>query len=548
MHARALVAVTTLLLSAPAAAQTTLIGGLGGPSGYGAACLSPNDDSSSAEISLGTAFPGGLMFFGNTYDHVYVNTNGNITFDASVWTYTPKAFPIADQPMIAPYWSDVDIRGTSCSGSSGSSGCMNDGEDNGVWWHLERGRMVVTWDRVGYFSCNDEKKMTFQLILTEAQSCGVRGDFDVEFRFTQCEWEVGRASGDSNENGLCDDDESNCTPAQIGFDAGNEADFLSVMGSRMDGVRDVACTGSNVGVPGTYRFRIRNGAIECPDANMPCNTGEEGVCGEGRTYCVGASTVCRSVHASSEERCDALDNDCDGETDEDDDLCGVQVCHRGRCIDSCFEGGCPSGETCTDDGVCTENACDEVTCASGERCISGECVSVCEGVVCPAGQNCSAGRCFDLCDVSECGQCQVCVAGSCLLHCAVVGCPEGMACEENGECVEDACLYVRCGPGRTCRQGICASSCAGVTCPEGERCEEGECTDTPLPMRDGGMDDGGVDPGDAGIARHDAGRRDGGTERETGGCGCRASGSSGQASWLLFALLGLALRRARGAR
>src|SRR5688500_18238885 len=104
------VALVTLSTGSTALAQTSLIGGLGGPLGYGADCLSPNDDGSSDEIDLTVAFPNGLELFGTRHQVGYVNTNGNITFDGPVSEYTPDAFPVADQPMIAPYWADVDIR------------------------------------------------------------------------------------------------------------------------------------------------------------------------------------------------------------------------------------------------------------------------------------------------------------------------------------------------------------------------------------------------------------------------------------------------------
>ena len=121
-----------LLAPAPAAAQAPLIDGLGGTEGFGTDCLSPNDDGSSAAIDLTVAFPGGLEFFGQRHTVMYVNTNGNITFNGPLSTYTPRAFPIADQPMIAPYWGDVDIRGSSCSGFDGDRGCANP-TANGVW-------------------------------------------------------------------------------------------------------------------------------------------------------------------------------------------------------------------------------------------------------------------------------------------------------------------------------------------------------------------------------------------------------------------------------
>jgi hypothetical protein len=566
MVARAIFAVV-LGLSSSALAQATLIDGFGGPADFGGDCLSPNDDSSSAPIDLTPAFPGGLEFFGTTYDTVWVNTNGNITFNAGLGDYTPDPFPIAEQPMIAPYWSDVDIRGEECGGFSGSEGCMNGGEDNGVWWHLERGRMIVTWDRVGHFGCNDAEKMSFQLILQEPQYCGGGTDFDVEFRYNRCEWEAGDASGDEDGDGLCTAGETSCIPAQVGFDAGNERDFVSLPGSLMSGIRTIVCTESNIGVPGVYRFAIRGGNVECPDANRPCDTGGVGVCGEGRSQCMGLTPVCRTVHEPSAERCDGLDNDCNGDTDEGMDLCeGDRVCVRGRCIDRCTEFGCPEGQTCNMDlGSCTEDACDGISCRPGERCIGGECRSVCEDIVCPAGRICSGGQCVDGCVNAECGTCYTCVDGACLLHCAIVGCSRGFACEETGECVEEDCLGVRCGPGRTCRAGRCANSCAGAICPRNEHCEMGECVPGAPVMPDAGMPDPDVDAGrfdagndstpDSGPSGRDAGvmLADAGMEEMDGGCGCRAlgsSGSSGQGSseprYALLAIAALFFLRRRG--
>ena len=120
-----------------------------------------------------------------------MNNNGNITFNEGVSEFTPIMFPIADQPMIAPYWGDVDTRGT------------RDAHNNMVYWHIQPGRLVVTWHNVGYYYINDSRRMDFQMILTNALGCGST-DFDVEFRYNRCEWEAGGASGDDNDNGLCD--------------------------------------------------------------------------------------------------------------------------------------------------------------------------------------------------------------------------------------------------------------------------------------------------------------------------------------------------------
>ena len=551
-----LLAVAPLALASPAAAQAPLIAGFGGPEDFGSSCLHPNDDGSSSRIDLRPAFPQGLDFFGATYESFFVNTNGNITFAGALSQFTPDGFPIASQPMIAPYWGDVDIRG----GRSGS-GCEGPSQ-NGVWWHLEEGRAVVTWDEVGVYSINDSIKMSFQLILTEARYCGSPGDFDVEFRYNRCEWEAGTASGERDRDGICSPSETSCTPAQVGFDAGNLRDFVSVRNSMMTGIHTQMCEESNIGRPGVWRFQIRSGQVQCPDAGEACETGQPGICGEGRTQCVGSSVECQSELVAGDELCNEADDDCDGETDEGDDICpALEICDRGRCIPRCFEGGCDEGEVCTEQGACAEVSCQDVTCGFGTRCVGGQCVDLCGGVVCPGGQVCQLGQCQDECAGVSCDGCNVCEEGVCLLHCVVTGCPAGEACEEDGHCVPDQCLGVRCGPGRVCVEGSCLDACSNVMCPLGEVCNLGECIAPSLidagpppdagPLPDAGPFDAGVEmppEDDAGDSSRevDAGHIIG-TRTE---CICRAAGAGEDRPLGLFALFGalglaLAWRRRR---
>jgi hypothetical protein len=82
--------------------------GFGGPAGFGDLSQLPNDDRSSSQLNL----PFTLNFFGNSYSTFWANNNGNITFGGPVGTFTPNAFPVSGQPMIAPFWADVDTRGT----------------------------------------------------------------------------------------------------------------------------------------------------------------------------------------------------------------------------------------------------------------------------------------------------------------------------------------------------------------------------------------------------------------------------------------------------
>jgi MYXO-CTERM domain-containing protein len=565
-----------LLLLASASrveAQATLINGLGGI-GYGASCLGRNDDGSSRAIDMRPVFPTGIQFFDRTHTQMYVNTNGNITFSGGLPTFTPNAFPVANQPMIAPFWADVDIRGSAClepDGGSGFAGNCQNPTENGVWWTVDstNRRIVVTWDRVGYYDCKVDKRMTFQLILTpvDTASCG-GGDFDVEFRFNRCEWNTGDASGGLNglsSTATCDFGTfcplrgiTECTggtchgvPAQAGFDAGNTRDFVEIMGSRTNTIQSALCTGSNVGLTGVWRFQIRRGVVICPGAGLACDTGMPGVCGAGRTQCVGGGTECRPEVTSSAERCDALDNDCDGMTDEGSDLCPInQVCDRGTCISNCFEGGCSPGQTCTENG-CVDAACASVTCPDGQRCVEGACVDACNGVVCPGNLACRAGQCVDPCAGAVCDDCTVCVDGGCATRCQFSTCPGGMTCMANGTCMESACASVSCPSGQMCRSGSCVDACQGAVCPDGQMCQGGSCVAEVIPdagpyvYPDGGPRpeyDGGISVVDSGV---DAGPRHRGPYAP--GCTCRAATPTPSPLFGFGALfvLGVLVRRRR---
>ncbi|MDW8245280.1 MAG: nidogen-like domain-containing protein [Sandaracinaceae bacterium] len=474
-------------------AQTRLLTGLGGPLGFGNECLGQNDDGSSLAIDVARAFPEGLNFFGTVHRQLFVNTNGNITFAGPLPTYTPDPFPVANRPMIAPFWADVDTRREmrglfgfrSCEGPGDGEAVMGPPCDrppeNGIWWHLRDGLAVFTWDRVGYYRCRWDKRMTFQLILSRPSGCYAPGDFDVEFRYTRCEWETGDASGGKGGFGG--------TQAQAGFDAGNRRDYVMIEGSRMDGIARRLCTMSNVGIPGTWRFQIRNGRVICPDAGAPCTIpGRVGLCAQGVTQCVGMGRECVPQFEPQPERCDNLDNDCDGNVDESDGqpLCPVgEGCVRGMCVGYCLEGGCPEGYTCRDGVECVENACLKVRCEGNQRCRGGRCVDACEGVICPYGQTCRLGRCFDPCNNVRCDEgCSVCVEGRCTIACTQMSCPAGQVCSSSGRCIEAACERVECPPGTHCEGGRCVDNCEGARCPEGEICRMGQCvfdpTQTPI--------------------------------------------------------------------
>jgi MYXO-CTERM domain-containing protein len=433
--------------------------------------------------------------------------------------------------MIAPYWGDVDTRGGGAP------------TNNYVWWYLEPGRLIVTWHNVGYYSVHDEKKMSFQMIITNAVGCAA-GNFDVEFRYNRCEWTTGDASSGSGGFGG--------TPAQVGFDAHDGVNYVSVPDSLTMNILN-QCTGSNVGEPGIWRFSVHNGMVACPDAGEVCDTGMLGACGIGITQCIASSVSCVGIGTPSAERCDGIDNDCDGTVDGDGLCEAPNVCYQGACIPPCFEGGCSEGYACSPDGVCIDAACVDVMCPAGQRCAGGVCVDGCDGIVCPYDRTCVAGRCVDVCAVVTCGDGEVCQHGMCRPECPCAPCADGETCLGDGTCSDPTCDLVTCDAGQYCAGGACHDSCEGAVCPPGQTCELGECVDGPPPMpgTDGGVIpgvDGGVIPGvDGGGAGGDGGGT--GRPRGSAGCACRtaASDESSNAPWALGMLtfMGLLLWRRR---
>lgn len=232
--------VSALLMTGIAhnALAVPLLSGFGGNRNYGDLAMLANDDGSSSQLNL----PFNINFFGNTYNSFFINNNGNITFNNPVGSFTPSPFPISSQPMIAPFWADVDTRGT--TGGPPFS-------DNVYVASPNSNTTVVTWDQVGYYNQHTDKINDFQLVFRNRADTGV-GNFDVDFRYNILQWTTGDASGGVAGLGG--------TPAQAGFDAGDETNYFTLPGSRTNDVLQLANT-SNVSVatPGLWTFAFRDG-------------------------------------------------------------------------------------------------------------------------------------------------------------------------------------------------------------------------------------------------------------------------------------------------
>lgn len=307
--------------------------------------------------------------------------------------------------------------------------------------------------------------------------------------------------------------------------------------------------------------------ISCSGGGAACQTGQLGICGDGTLQCQNGMLICLPSNAASGEKCDGLDNDCDGQVDNGDLCAPNEVCDKGTCVPSCGSGEfmCEPGTICNPAGYCVDPACLDVMCPAGTKCVGGQCVAPCDGVVCPYGQVCRVGVCVDPCSSIVCDSDQVCVAGACVEKCQCAGCLAAATCQADGKCQPDVCMGVMCAAGEYCAaDGTCVDACTGAVCPAGEQCVGGQCVPKMDPGTGGGG--GGVIFGSGGSENGSGGAGGGGgaggagangsgaggvpgDNGDTGSCGCRVPGGEGGslAAGILAGLLalGAGLRRSK---
>ncbi len=233
--------------------STSLVNGLGGSAGFGENALGRTDDGYTGFIDLRQVFPDGLNMFGHVYTGLYLNNNGSVTFAQPTGTYTPSAISGGTgNPIIAPFWADVDTRGAPGNVTPGGTSTGA----NMLWYDLNSAThtFTATWDDVGYYSYHVDKPNAFQLQLIgvpDAQG-NETGDFDIVFRYEAIQWVTGDASGGSGGlGGLV---------ARAGYSSGDGVDYFDLPQSG-DQAQMLALPGaSNIGAPGTYLFSVRNGA------------------------------------------------------------------------------------------------------------------------------------------------------------------------------------------------------------------------------------------------------------------------------------------------
>jgi hypothetical protein len=203
--------------------------------GFDQQMLYRNDDGSTDIEPIG--FP--INFFGGSSATLYVNNNGNVTFDSAQSAYTPTALNYLGIRIIAPYWADVDTQNP-------ISDVVKYGTNGVVDGHAAFG---VDWVNVGYYSWHADRLLSCQLVIIDRSDIAP-GDFDMEFNYSKVQWEWG--------------DASKYSPPHAGFSNGifdYELPNSGVSGAFLDSnvVTGLIYHNLNSSVPGRYFFSFRNG-------------------------------------------------------------------------------------------------------------------------------------------------------------------------------------------------------------------------------------------------------------------------------------------------
>jgi uncharacterized repeat protein (TIGR01451 family) len=249
--------------------------------GFTANSFPPNDDDSTSAVNL----PFSMNFFGTTYNQLYVNNNGNVTFGEPFGTYTP--FGLTGNigvPIIAPFFADVY---TLTPGS--------DVVHYGVDTVNGQQAFGVNWENVAYYAEPDGEDCppaillnSFQLIVIARPDTGA-GNFDMEFNYDKIQWETGTASG-----GVCGLGGSS---AAVGYSngTGDAGTNFQLPGSLVNGaLLDVPTAAGFPGLIhsdlsstmlGRYEFQVRNGAVQSADLGLTMTQSANPVpAGSNQTY------------------------------------------------------------------------------------------------------------------------------------------------------------------------------------------------------------------------------------------------------------------------
>ncbi len=168
---------------------------------WGACGFQNADDGSYGPILL----PFNYSLYGQLYNTVYINTNGNITMTDCLTSFSATGFPQADDVIVGAFWADVDLNGTGAN-------------INRVQFKVTPTALYVNWTNVGYFPSETDLLNTFQIIITDGTDPVVANGGNTSFCYQDMQWTTGGANQGVGGFGG--------NPANVGANKGDGIDYI----------------------------------------------------------------------------------------------------------------------------------------------------------------------------------------------------------------------------------------------------------------------------------------------------------------------------------
>ncbi|KAM4623712.1 alpha-tectorin-like [Polymixia lowei] len=248
---------------------------------------SRSDDGSSPRIILQRPF----VFFGRSYNQIYVNHNGHLTFNSPWSRFSPYQFPAhGSRDVIAPFWTDLDNRGNGAIYyNQYTSGTIVQRATQDINRYFPSLRftanwvLVATWYEVAYYPTTGTRT-TIQAVLVSGG----------QYSFVLMNYGIIAPTSRS---------------VQAGFDTINSIHHFSIPGSFTSRAtsrdRNFHFT-SNVNVAGRWAFRTDNNSSGCTFNGSPVQLGDsfwnDNSCTQKCT-CTSAGLRCHSQPCSFSQIC-----------------------------------------------------------------------------------------------------------------------------------------------------------------------------------------------------------------------------------------------------
>ncbi len=168
---------------------------------WGACGFQNADDGSYGPIVL----PFNFDFYGQLYNTVYINTNGNITMVDCLTSFTATGFPQTNDVIVGAFWADVDLNGIGVN-------------INRVQYKVTPTALYVNWTNVGYYPSETDLLNTFQIIITDGMDPVVANGGNTSFCYKDMQWTTGAANQGVGGFGG--------NPANVGANKGDGVNYI----------------------------------------------------------------------------------------------------------------------------------------------------------------------------------------------------------------------------------------------------------------------------------------------------------------------------------